>query len=66
MRDIQNRQGVMHLRIKGKRDEVRFVPMRPSAQRLIEKYLALAGHGQDSPGPVLRTVRNNCTKQLAK
>ncbi len=27
LRDLQSRQGVMHLRIKGKRDKIRFVPI---------------------------------------
>jgi hypothetical protein len=34
------------------------------AQRLIEEYLALAGHGQDLPGPVFRPVTNNRTGEL--
>src|SRR6202045_3388562 len=42
VRDMQSRQGVMRFRIKGKRDKIRFVPMHPMAQRLIEEYLALA------------------------
>lgn len=45
LRDMQNRQGVMHFRIKGKRDEIRFVPMHPMVQRLIEEYLVAAKHG---------------------
>jgi len=32
MRDIQNRQGVLHFRVKGKRDNVRFVPVHAMAQ----------------------------------
>ena len=42
---MQSRQGVMHFRVKGKRDKIRFVPVHAMAQRLIEEYLALAGHG---------------------
>jgi integrase/recombinase XerD len=34
------------------------------AQRLIDEYLALAGHGQDLPGPVFRRVTNNRTGEL--
>jgi integrase/recombinase XerD len=34
------------------------------AQRLIEKYLALAGHGADAAGPVFRPVTNNCTGEF--
>ena len=44
LRDMQSRQGVMHFRIKGKRDKIRFVPVHPMAQRLIEEYLAALGN----------------------
>ena len=33
IRDMQSRQGVMHFRIKGKRDKIRFVPVHPMVQR---------------------------------
>jgi integrase/recombinase XerD len=65
VRDMQSRQGVMHFRIKGKRDKIRFVPTHPMAQRLIEEYLALAGHA-DATGPVFRPVTNNRTGELDK
>jgi integrase/recombinase XerD len=46
LRDIQSRQGVMHLRVTGKRSKIRYVPIHPLAQRLIEEYLAALGkHG---------------------
>jgi integrase/recombinase XerD len=66
VRDIQSRQGVMHFRVKGKRGKVRFVPVHAMAQRLIEEYLALAGHGDDAAGPVFRPVTNNRTKDLER
>ena len=50
VRDMQSRQGVMHFRIKGKRDKIRFVPVHPMAQRLIEEYLAIAKHGGGQDG----------------
>lgn len=59
VKDIHSRQGVVHLRIKGKRDKVRFVPLHASAQRLVDEYLALAGHGADVGGPLFRPVKNN-------
>jgi integrase/recombinase XerD len=34
------------------------------AQRLIEEYLAAAGHGADTTGPVFRPVTNNRTGEL--
>src|SRR6516162_5155414 len=64
VKDIQSRQGVKHFRVKGKRDKVRFIPVHAAAQRLIEEYLATAGHADDSPGPVFRPVTNNRTGKL--
>jgi site-specific recombinase XerD len=63
VRDMQSRQGVMHFRIKGKRDKVRFVPIHAAAQRLVEDYLALAGHAADTAGPLFRPVKNNRTSE---
>src|ERR1022692_16700 len=59
VKDLQSRQGVVHFRVKGKRDKIRFVPVHAAAQRLIEEYLALAGHGADVAGPLFRPVKNN-------
>ena len=70
LRDIQSRQGVMHFRINGKRDKIRYVPIHVLAQRLIEEYLAvLAKHGGgqdgvDLDGPLFRPVKNNRTGTL--
>ena len=64
VRDIQSRQGVVHFRIKGKRDKIRFVPVHVTAQRLIEEYLALAGHKNDAAGSLFRPVKNNITGEL--
>ena len=66
IKDIQSRQGVMHFRVHGKRDKIRFIPVHAMAQRLIEEYLALAGHGSDTAGPVFRPVMNNRTGELQK
>jgi integrase/recombinase XerD len=64
VKDIQSRQGVMHFRIKGKRDKIRFVPVHAMAQRLIEEYLAVAGNGADAAGSLFRPVKNNVTGEL--
>jgi integrase/recombinase XerD len=45
LRDIQSRQGVMHFRIKGKRDKIRFIPVHPMVLRLIGEYLEAGKHG---------------------
>ena len=64
VKDIQSRQGVVHFRIEGKRDKVRFLPVNPAAQRLIEEYLGMAGHRRDAEGPLFRPVKNNRTKRF--
>jgi integrase/recombinase XerD len=64
VKDMQSRQGVLHFRVKGKRGKVRFVPVQVLAQRLIEEYLALAGHAADTSGPVFRPVTNKRTGDL--
>jgi len=63
VKDMQSRQGVVHFRVRGKRDKVRFVPAHPLAQRLVEEYLALAGHAGDFGGSLFRPVRNNRTAE---
>jgi site-specific recombinase XerC len=64
VRDMQSRQGVMHFRVQGKRDKIRFIPVHPGAQRMIEDYLALAGHRNDIDGALFRPVTNNRTGRL--
>jgi integrase/recombinase XerD len=64
--DIQSRQGVWHLRIEGKREKIRYIPLAIAAQRLITTYLAEAKHGGDTDGPLFRPVKNNVGKTLAK
>lgn len=68
--DIQTRQGVVHLRIEGKRDKIRFIPVHPTAQRMIAEYLSMANHGggqeADPEGPLFRPVKNNRTGTLNK
>ena len=66
VRDMQSRQGVMHFRIKGKRDKIRFVPVHVLAQRLIEEYLAMAKHGGALDRALFRPVKNNRTGTLDK
>ncbi len=63
IRDIQSRE---HFRIKGKRDKIRFVPVHAMAQRLVEEYLQMAGHGDDITGPFFRPVKNNRTGELRR
>jgi integrase/recombinase XerD len=64
VKDLHSRQGVMHLRIHGKRAKIRFIPVHVGAQRMIEDYLALAGHRSDLEGALFRPVKNNRTGLL--
>jgi integrase/recombinase XerD len=64
--DLQQREGVPHLRIEGKGDKVRYLPLHPLAQRLTSAYLKAAGHAGDLHGLLFRPVKNNRTGTLAK
>jgi len=64
VKDMQTRQGVLHFRIRGKREKIRFIPVHPSAQRLVGDYLALAGHSRETDGALFRPVKNNRTGTL--
>jgi len=64
--DIQQREGVPHLRVEGKGDKVRYLPLHVLAQRLITAYLATAGHAGELHSPLFRPVKNNRTRTLAK
>jgi site-specific recombinase XerD len=66
VRDIHQREGVVHVRVEGKGDKVRSLPLHVLAQRLIRAYLDTAGHGADLKGPLFRPVKNNRTRTLAK
>jgi site-specific recombinase XerD len=62
LRDRQSRQGIPHLRIQGKGGRERYLPVHPKAARLIDAYLARAGHGHDPQGPLFRAVRRSTEK----
>lgn len=56
--DLQDRRGIRHLRILGKRSKVRYLPLHPVAAERIHAYLELAGHGQPPlAGPLFRATR---------
>ena len=64
VRDLQQREGVLHFRVHGKGDKVRYVPVGLKAQRLITAYLDTARHKEDLDGALFRPVKNNTTKTL--
>jgi hypothetical protein len=48
-----------HIRVEGKRDKARYLPLHVLAQRLIAAYLKEAGHAEELKGPLFRPVKNN-------
>src|SRR5580704_15514796 len=50
------RKGVRHLRVSGKGEKTRYVPLHGIARDLIEDYLKESGHGGDRAGPLFRRV----------
>ena len=64
--DIHQREGVPHIRVEGKGDKVRYLPLAVLAQRLITAYLKAAGHGEDLKDPLFRPVKNDRTGTLFK
>jgi site-specific recombinase XerD len=64
LRDIQERRGVKHLRVHGKRDKVRFIPAHAAALERIAEYVEAAGNADDLSGPLFRPVRNTVDGKL--
>ena len=62
--DVHRRRGVPHLRVHGKGDKVRNIPLHPATQGLLADYLEASGHFQDKSGPFFRPIRNNRTGEL--
>ena len=58
VKDVEQRHGVMHLRVHGKGGKLRFVPAHPAALGRISEYLADAGHGDDAAGALFRPIKN--------
>ena len=57
--DLQQRRGVMHLRIYGKGGKVRHVPLHPGSAEVINAYLESVGHAGDAEGALFRPASNN-------
>ncbi|BAN36922.1 site-specific recombinase XerD (plasmid) [Sulfuricella denitrificans skB26] len=56
--DLQQRRGVMHLRVHGKGGKLRYLPLHPGTAGLIDAYLQAAGHTDDAQGALFRPIRN--------
>lgn len=59
VKDIHMRRGVMHIRVHGKGEKTRYIPLSPGSAQRVEDYLEAAGHRDDVDGPLFRPVKNN-------
>lgn len=60
VRDARHeRRGVPHLKVSGKGEKTRYVPLHGVAGDLIAEYLEKAGHGNDPSGALFRPLRNS-------
>ena len=60
------RRGVPHLKVSGKGEKTRYLPLHPGTNELIHDFLEAAGHGEDENGALFRPIRNNRTGRLDK
>jgi integrase/recombinase XerD len=60
------RRGMPHLKVSGKGDKTRYLPLHPGTNALIHDYLEAAGHGDDDNGALFRPIKNNRTRTLTK
>lgn len=55
---MHERGGVRHLRVSGKGEKTRYVPLHGIARDLVEAYLQKSGHGANEKGALFRPLRN--------
>ena len=57
VRDIHDRRGVPHLRIHGKGNKVRHVPLHPASAERLHTYVDVVGHGSVADAPLFQPIR---------
>ena len=57
-KDLQERRGVVHLKVSGKGSKTRYVPLHPAASGLIVDYLEADGRGLETTGALFQAVGN--------
>jgi len=60
----ESRRGVPHLRVSGKGEKTRYLPLHPGTNALVHDYLEAAGHGADENGALFRPIKNNRSGRL--
>lgn len=66
VKDVAQRRGVAHLRIHGKGDKLRYLPLHPGTAERLTDYLDAAGHGGVPGAALFKPIRNNRTGELDK
>ena len=66
IRDLAERRGVLHLRVRGKGGKTRYVPLHPQTAERIDDYLSQAEHGKESSSFLFRPITNNKGGSLKK
>jgi hypothetical protein len=64
IRDMHARRGVPHLRIHGKDNKLRYLPLHLGSAERIHIYLEAAGHGETPGAPLFQPVRRNTGARL--
>ena len=52
-------RGVPHLRVRGKGDKERYIPLHPVSIRLVQEYIDTAAIGEEKERPIFRPIKNN-------
>ena len=52
-------RGVPHLKVEGKGEKTRYIPIHAATNALIHDYIEAAGHGGDENGALFRPIKNN-------
>jgi len=55
---MTERRGVTHLRVRGKGNKTRYLPLHPGSSELISMYLDEIG-GRKPSSPLFQSVKNN-------
>jgi integrase/recombinase XerD len=59
VQDVHQRRGVPHLRVHGKGNKLRNIPLHAGSQELLTDYLESSGHAREKTGALFRPIRNN-------
>lgn len=57
--DIETRGGVQHLRVHGKGNKLRYVPLHPGTADLLDDYVKCSGHATLADAPLFVPLRDN-------